>query len=667
MRRGRVILAKRGASLTCLLLPFCLSCDGFDGKGAPAAGIVFDAIDPTVDPCADFFTFACGRWESTLHPDGATDISRFGDMTALTEIALDRLVRDAADQVASSMSPTRRAALVGMLYGSCVGASDYTEPSELVGELRRIDTVSDSTRLAEEIGRLNAREVMLIFGTRMVRDPERGVDVLTFEPAGTSLSWRIFADGIFESVRVRYVEHIRRLAAATSVPLNPLRIYLFEFALAQLAAVAAQPERASPGRLDQLAPRFPWNVFLSASRWGFVSELSIASPEYFRGLNALLERTTLEDLKAYVKWRIIEHYAHTQDSGIFDEEILFHEGILSGKSVRSSREAFCFRQTITTLSRAVAYLWVEKNVSSSDRRSVEVLYEDIQRTFKVRLQEISWLDEATRRAAVEKLENVAALIGFPDQWEDYPGLVLDSMSYFRNWTVLGSYQRQRTIERITNQQSSQARDWAFSPAAVNAFYRRQFNEIVVPAGMFQLPAYNKSASLAVQLGTTGAVLGHELTHSVDSEGRRFDAQGLKRDSWTPQSVQTFEARSSCLVDQFSRYEGLPELHLDGERTLPENMADLGGLRIAHRVLERSDPNAADPPGYTANQQFFLAFSQMYCERSSEKKLRDQINNDVHSPARFRVNGTLTNMPEFARAFGCSAGAPMAQEPRCEVW
>jgi endothelin-converting enzyme/putative endopeptidase len=283
------------------------------------------------------------------------------------------------------------------------------------------------------------------------------------------------------------------------------------------------------------------------------------------------------------------------------------------------------------------------------------------------LAALPWMDAPTRKKAEEKLAAVANKIGYPDKWRDYGPMKVDRSSYFRNVLEAGRFEVNRQLTKVGK--PLDRTEWGMTPPTVNAYYRANLNEIVFPAGIMKPPFWNRAAPEPVNYGAIGMVVGHELTHGFDDSGRRYDGLGNLEDWWTPEVSREFERRASCVADQFSEYESLPGVKLNGRLTLGENIADLGGLKLAHAAMEAARVGGASAAGFDAEQQFFVGYAQSWCSKYRDEDLRRRAVVDPHSPAKQRVNGPLSNLPSFAAAFRCAEGRSMVRPAarRCEVW
>jgi predicted metalloendopeptidase len=479
-----------------------------------------------------------------------------------------------------------------------------------------------------------------------------------------------------DPVLSEYQEHVRRLSAlypdAASAAIDPAAVVTVETALAQ--AVLSGPEAADPvatyhltdlPTVASLLAHFPLEKYLTGALWpSSLSEVNLTDPGYVAGLDTVLVNLPLEALKSYLKWRVLDEYAETLGKAFVEEEARFHYGVFYGDSTPAPDWWGCQQSTVWGLGFALSEPFVSVRLHEPDRASAQALLRQVETAFAGNLAALSWLDEPTRAEAMAKLERVLDLVGYPDQWSSSTTASITRASYFGNVLALVREAKFNNTASLFEPVNRDA--WLVPPCVTNAFYAPSHNEMLFPAAILQTPEFDVKGPRALNYGTMGSIMGHELSHGFDHVGRRFDGDGALRDWWTAEVAAEFERRSACLVEQYSKYQALPDLPLNGQLTLGENIADLAGLKLAYTAYRDSGGEKFAGP-YGADQQFFLAYAQLWCANFAPELSQTLVRTDPHSPPKYRVNGVVSNLPEFARAFRCAPGSPMAPVDRCELW
>ena len=398
-----------------------------------------------------------------------------------------------------------------------------------------------------------------------------------------------------------------------------------------------------------------------------VTAINVAVPEFFTQLNRVLTTTRIADLRAYLRWHLLNASARALGARFVDEDFRF-TSVLTGAERLLPRWKRCVGATDQTLGEALAKPFVRRTFEVADRARARTMIEAIERSFDANLAGLSWMDAATRGRALEKAAQIANKIGFPDRWRDYGALEIDRTSYLANLVRGAIFESRRQLDKIGR--PVDRTEWRITPPTVNAYYDQSLNEIVFPAGILQPPFFVAAAPDPVNYGAIGMVMGHELTHGFDDQGRKFDGHGNLRDWWTPAVAEAFTQRAACLVRQFDAYVAVGDEHVNGKLTLGENIADQGGLKLAYAAYRETRGSAtitARTGTFTAEQQFFISFAQSWCTKRRPDLERLLANIDPHSPPRDRVNGAVANLEAFAAAFSCPPGSPMAPPTRCAVW
>jgi endothelin-converting enzyme/putative endopeptidase len=424
----------------------------------------------------------------------------------------------------------------------------------------------------------------------------------------------------------------------------------------------------NPSPISELAselPDFDWPAYFQTLGFAAPADVNRSEPMFLSKVAALLARTPIETVKQYLSWRVLERDSNFLDQPLADEEFHFHRTVLEGQTPSADQNTYlCLLNTRGWFGFELAHHFVTSFVPSDLKPAASAFVETVRAAMRENFAQVAWLDDSTRALAEQKLELLLPKVGYPDSWPAARASFGPNDSYLEMSVALVQHGNAEAATRLAS--TVDRTEFRASPEVTNAFYSPSFNDITIPVAVLQRPFFERGGPAAFNYGALGAVIGHELTHAFDNSGRHFDGTGRLSDFWTEAVASDFQARSQCLVDQFNGYQPLPGMNVNGQATLNENIADLGGLKLAYAAFEAGTPGAGGA-GFSAEQQFFLSFAQMWCTAPSEQALAQQLLSDPHSPAEFRVNGTLRNLPQFAQAFSCPAGAALAPADRCEIW
>jgi putative endopeptidase len=420
--------------------------------------------------------------------------------------------------------------------------------------------------------------------------------------------------------------------------------------------------------LQALTPRWDWGAYLRARGAPPVDSINVRQPDFFRAVDGMLGAVPLEHWKSYLRWHLARSSA-TALSGDFVREVFRMQRVLTGTREPLPRWKRCLSATDQYLGDALGQAYVERTFTPQAKARALRMVRNLEDALRERLHGLEWMTDSTRAEALDKLSSLGSKIGYPDRWRDYsalevmPGPHLENLRRAHRWAAARSIaQIGRPVDRG---------EWLMTAPAVNAYFNASLNEIVFPAGILQPPFFDPKADDAVNYGGMGAVIGHEMTHGFDDQGRQFDASGNLRDWWTAADAAAYREQTKRVAEQFSGYVAIDSIRINGQLTLGENIADLGGLTIAYHALQKELAGKPRPliDGLTPDQRFFLAWAQIWRRSARPEVLRLQLTTDQHAPSRWRTNGPLANMPEFARAFGCAPGDPMvrAEEVRARIW
>jgi predicted metalloendopeptidase len=400
------------------------------------------------------------------------------------------------------------------------------------------------------------------------------------------------------------------------------------------------------------------------------TSLNVVNPDFFQQVNGVLDTEPLDALKTYVSWHLLRAASPWLSKPFVDANFKMQQA-LTGQAQIKDRWKRCVDLTDNSLGEALGQRYVEATFGAEGKQRMLKMVDALEKSLDQDIQTLPWMSDDTKKQAKLKLDAIRNKIGYPEVWRDYRKLKVERGDLIGNLTRANEFESNRQIAKIDK--PLDRKEWGMTPPTVNAYYSGSYNEIVFPAGILQPPFFDKSVDDAVNMGGIGVVIGHELTHGFDDQGRKFDPQGNLRDWWTEQDGKEFEKRASCIADEYSSFIPVDDLHLNGRLTLGENTADNGGARIALNALRAmiaQDPHskaAQTIDGYTPEQRFFLGFARVWCQKQTPELTRMLVNTDPHSPGRFRVIGVVQNMPEFQQTWSCKAGQPMVAANACRVW
>lgn len=652
---------------------------------ASHSGLDLGAIDKSADPCNDFYQYACGDWlkKNPIPPDE----SSWGTFNVLYEHnqnALRDILQDA--QAHENRSSTDQK--IGGFYQSCMNESVIqqrgTEP--LQTELERIRHVSNAQELLEEAVRLQDRGIGVFFDFNAVPDPsDAKMTIADIDQGGIGLPERDFyfrTDAKSQEIRKKYVAHVAKMFELIGVSADEAAkkadgIMTFETALAKGSLdVTSRRDpvklvhEMSKSDLQQLTPNFNFNQFFVQIHSPEFTKLNVSVPDFFKDLNSLLASTSMDTLRDYMTWHYLNASATKLPKAFIDENFDFYGRVLSGTTELRPRWKRCVSATDEALGEALGKAFVEKTFGEEGKQRTLEMVHEIEHEMGNDIQSISWMSPATKQQAMVKLHAVANKIGYPDKWRDYSSVDIVDSDYFGNWYRSIQFEVKRELNKIGKPVDRS--EWGMTPPTVNAYYDPTENNINFPAGILQPPFYSNHADDAVNYGAIGVVIGHELTHGFDDQGRQFDADGNLHDWWQKQDEEQFTKLADCLVNEYGGFSPVSGVELNGKLTLGENTADNGGIRLAYMALmddlaKKSVPVTQKEDGYTQAQQFFLGFAQVWCENTRPEQARTWAQTDPHSAPKFRTNGVVVNMPQFSKAFGCKPTDKMYAAHACRVW
>ncbi|HYA22743.1 MAG TPA: M13 family metallopeptidase [Terriglobales bacterium] len=672
-----------------LLAILLLSSTAFAQNASPAqssAEFSIDIIDKSLDPCADFYQYACGNWLKTA--EIPADQPRWGSFTELFEsnLAIEHGILEKASAGGANRDAIDQK--IGDYYGSCMEETAVNQKGldPLKPELDRIAGVKDKQTLIDAIARVHMIGPNPLFNFYSQPDLHNADHVIAFiDQGGLTLPDRDFYlkdDAKNQELRkslVEYATQVFTLAGQSSQQASDSAQTVLRIEISLAKASMDRTSRRDPKNRDhkmsrdaaeQLAPNFYLERYFTDVGAPSFSELNVVNPDFFKQVNSVVASESLDSLKTYVSWHMLDAAAPWLSQPFVDANFKMRQALTGQKEIQA-RWKRCVSATDRALGEALGQRYVELTFGAEGKQRMLKMVDALEKSLDEDIQGLPWMTPDTKKQAKIKLEAIRNKIGYPDQWRDYTKLTVVRGDLLGNFFRANDFESKRDIAKISK--PLDRKEWGMTPPTVNAYYSGSYNEIVFPAGILQPPFFDKKMDDAVNFGGIGLVIGHELTHGFDDQGRKYDPQGNLRDWWTEQDGKEFEKRVSCIADEYSGFTAVDDLKLNGRLTLGENTADNGGARISfnaleHVIAEDKTGNAAKPiDGFTPEQRFFLGFARVWCEKQRPEFARMRVSVDPHSPGKYRVDGVVENMPEFQKAWGCKAGQPMVAANACRVW
>jgi putative endopeptidase len=642
-------------------------------------------MDRSVDPSVDFYHFACGNWikENPVPADKA----RWGAFDELGqrnwELLHGILEAAAADPSEPAHSPIREA---GDFYASAMDTNHIEQLgfAPLREDFARIDGLSSTAEMMRLVAEFHLKDIGVMFRSGVSPDDKNSsVYALEFGQGGLGMPDRdYYLSPNFAKQRVAYVEHIAKMLVMTGTAADAANAGAKKILdLETVLAIASKPRadlrdpvanyhKMTTSEFEESYPNLALEGFFGGSGISTPSDLIVRQPDFFAALNELV-KLPLEEWKIYLRWHVLSAAAPRLGSAAETEAFHFNGSVLSGQPAQEPRWQRAARVIDGKIGEALGQLYVEKYFPAESRAAMEDLVNNLRGVFRGRLETVSWMSEATRAKALAKFDRFTQKIGYPAKFRDYSSVEIRRDDYLGNVLRASAFESKRELARIGKPVDKS--EWNMTPPTVNAYFDPPENEIVFPAGILQPPYFDPTMDDAVNYGAIGVVIGHEMTHGYDDEGRQYDADGNLKDWWTAEDAAAFDGRAQKLMDQYNGYEPLPGVHVNGKLTLGENIADLGGISIAYEALERDlakyPEKRKNIDGFTPEQRFFLSFAQIWRSNCRDTEMRRRITIDPHSPPQFRGVGPEENRQEFYDAFGIKEGAPMWRPPalRGIIW
>ena len=656
-------------------------------------------VDKSLDPCQDFYQYACSKWNSA-NPIPADQVA-WGTGSGL-QYWNENILREALEKAAAQTSNrTDYEQKIGDYWAACMDESGIESAGtrDLKTELERIAQMTNKSQLADQVAHIHqavpgawqgddnqTRAALLGFGQQQDFDDATKV-VASIDQGGLGLPNRDFYikdDAKSKEIRGQYETHISKMLALSGE--NPEQaaadaktIIAIETAMAQ--AQMDNVARRDPKNLNNkmsleqvqaLTPSFDWKHYIEVVEAPPSSpHYLVSSPQFFRSLEPLIQKHSVDDWKVYLRWHLVHGSAPYLGKAFVDENWNFYSHTLLGAKQQLPRWRRCVRAADRDLGMALGQAYVAAAFPPESKQRTVAMVHDIEHAMDQDITNIDWMQAVTKEQAKIKLKAVYDKIGYPDHWRDYSSVKVGRNSYLNNVHEATAFEFHRQLDKIGKPVDRE--EWTMTPPTINAYYDPQLNSINFPAGILQPPYFDSTMEDVVNYGAIGMVIGHELTHGFDDEGRKFDAQGNLRDWWTPEDAKAYEQRGECIANEYT--EEIPEAGVkqNGHLTQGEDTADNGGLRLAFMAVnnnlqaEGKSLDAKEADGWTPRQRFFVSYAYSWCEQVRPELMRTLVLTNPHSIPKYRVNNVVSNMPEFQEAFSCKKGSRMVRADQCRVW
>jgi endothelin-converting enzyme/putative endopeptidase len=642
-----------------------------------------NSLDRSADPCTDFYKFSCGGWEKNNPiPADQASWSVYAKLANDNQQFLWGILED--DAKAMNRTPVQQK--VGDYFSACMNTSaiDALGDKPVLPELAKVDALKTRSEILSALAQLHHEYAgSFFFGAGTGQDAiDSSLMIVELQAGGLGLPDRDYYTKTDEkSVKIRdqYLAYIQQLVILTGETTEQAKAdadatLRIETALAK--ASLTRVERRDPHKtyhmltveeLSKLAPSIDWPLYFKVQGASGVVKLNVSQPEFIKAVETELTTEDVAALRGYLRFHLLTamspYLAHPFEQANFD----FFSKTLRGVPAMPPRWKTCTRAVDRSLGEALGQEFVRRTFSADTKAKTQRMTEQIEAAMQHEIEGLDWMSQPTKAEALRKLHAIRNKIGYPEKWRDYSILEVKPDDYLGN--VMRSYHFENTRRWHKLGQPVDRDEWGMTPPTVNAYFNPQMNDINFPAGVLQPPLYDPKEDDAPNYGNTGATIGHELTHAFDDEGRQFDAQGNLRDWWTPEDAKGFEERINCDRDQYAGYVIVDDIHINSKLTSGEDVADLGGTLLAYIAWKKQTEGQTLTPadGFTSDQRFFVGMAQWACENQRPENLRVSAVTNPHSPGFARINGVVSNLPEFQEAFKCKAGQPMVHTPSCHVW
>src|SRR6478735_291395 len=637
------------------------------------------SMDKSADPCVDFYQYTCGGWmkNNPIPPDQAA-WSVYGKLTVDNQRFLWGILDDLAKKTASRTATQQK---IGDYFSACMNEAEVEKlgAAPLKPALDEIAALKTKKDLATLLGREHLANATqdLFFGFGSDQDFSDSSQVIAFATAGglglPDRDYYTKTEAKSEEIRQKYLVHVQKMLellgdSPDAAKRESATIMQIETALARASLTRVEQRdphnlfhKMDRKQLQALTPNFDWNTYLKTAGVGEVGTFNVTEPKFYQELDHQIQSNNLNDLKTYLRWHVASANAPFLSSKFVQENFDFYSHTLRGVEQIAPRWKRCVRLTDGQLGEALGQEFVSRAFGEATKQSTLQMTRLIEQAMEEDINQLTWMGPETKKQALEKLHAVVNKIGYPDKWRDYSSVEVRRDDFVGNVQRATMFESRRELAKIGK--PLDRGEWGMTPPTVNAYYNAQMNDINFPAGVLQPPLYDPKLDDAPNYGNTGATIGHELTHGFDDEGRQFDAKGNLKDWWTMKDALEFGKRASCISDQYSQYVAVDDIKINGQLTLGENVADLGGLMLAYVAWknETRGQKLDSIEGFTPEQRFFIGYGQSWCENTRDESKRMYATIDPHSPEKYRTNGVVSNVPEFQQAFHCKPGSAMVRE------
>jgi endothelin-converting enzyme/putative endopeptidase len=644
-------------------------------------------MDKTANPCEDLYQYACGGWmKNNPLPGDQANWSVYGKLYQDNQRFLWGLLQDAAKP-----SPGRSATQqkIGDYFDACmdVDAIEAAGATPLAADLKRIADMKSVADLGAYLGSIHARVTTgaMLFGSGVEQDAkDSSVQIVALYAGGLGLPDRDYYfkdDDKSKEIRAQYLEHIEKMLVLVgdspeAAKAGAATIMRLETALAKVSLTRVERRdpykvyhRTTPASLKKLTPSIDWDAYFKALGGHPGEWLNVSEPKVFAEIESRLKGVPLADLKTYLRWTLVSAKADYLSKPFVDEHFAFYRATLRGVKEQQPRWKKCVGWVDRDLGEALGKEFVDRVFPPDNKAKALVMTDLIVAAMKTRINDLDWMGDKTKKQAQDKLAKIRDKVGYPDVWRDYSTLTVSRGDFYGNASRGIVFENDRQLAKVGK--PVDRGEWGMTPPTVNAYYSPSMNDINFPAGVLMPPLYDLKIDDAPNYGDTGSTIGHELTHGFDDEGRQFDGDGNLRDWWTKKDATAFETRANCVRDQYSQYVVVDNIKINGHLTSGEDIADLGGTILAWAAWKEATKGTKLEPveGLTPDQRFFVGLAQWACENERPENLRVQAATNPHSPGKYRINGVVVNMPEFAEAFQCKDGSALKKpaEKICKVW
>ena len=658
-------------------------------KAAPLAELPYSpsldvtSMDRSVDPCTDFYQYACGGWikKNPIPPDQAR-WEVYGKLQYENELFLWGILDEASKPVAGRSAEQQK---IGDYFEACMdeGGIEKADLAPVRPGLEAIAKMNAIRDLADVVAGEHLDGTPTLFGFGSNQDFEDSSRVIAFATAGglglPDRDYYVKDEPNMREIREKYVAHVARMFEllgddTKTAAAEAQTVMATETALAK--ASLTQVEKRDPykifhkmtlSELQAVTPSFKWDRYLAATKAPSLTAANVTEPGFYKEVERELIAQDLANWKTYLRWHLLHSKAPYLSSRFVNENFAFYGKTLRGVDELPPRWKRCVQYVDRDLGEALGKVFVEKTFGPAVKAKALEMTKNIEKTMESEIKSLPWMGAQTKQQALLKLHAVVDKIGYPEKWRDYSSVRIVRGDFLGNVDRAAGFEFHRDLAKIGK--PVDRTEWDMTPPTVDAYYSPQMNDINFPAGVLQPPLFDFKMDDAPNYGNTGSTIGHELTHGFDDEGRQFDAKGNLRDWWTKKDAEEFEKRASCISDQYAHYTVVDDIKINSKLTLGEDVADLGGTLLAYIAWKSTKPSLKEVDGLTPDQRFFVGMAQWACGSERDESKRVNAVTNPHSPPEYRVNGVVVNMPEFAQAFSCKVGQPMVKpkDKVCRIW